>query len=144
MVRIAGFGAALPGAPIKQSDLWEGFFHDHFGGSRGARRIFGNAGVATRYGVANPLVDDVSATTTEHRMRRYARDAPPRGRTAVVHRPHGLLRRPPRPGCGQRLRGQPGPSRGAALPGVADAARTAADPGGAADRRARAVRRRRD
>ena len=84
MVRIAGFGAALPGAPIKQSDLWEGFFHDHFGGSRGARRIFGNAGVATRYGVANPLVDDVSATTTEHRMRRYARDAPPLGRTAVA------------------------------------------------------------
>jgi predicted naringenin-chalcone synthase len=84
MVRIGGFGVARPETPIRQDEVWEGFFADHFGGSPGARRIFGNAGVDTRYGVANPLTEDLSATTTGQRMSRYAADAPPLGHAATA------------------------------------------------------------
>ncbi len=88
MVRIGGFGVALPETPIRQDEVWEGFFAEHFGGSPGARRIFGNAGVDTRYGVANPLTEDLSATTTGQRMGRYAADAPPLGHAATARALH--------------------------------------------------------
>jgi predicted naringenin-chalcone synthase len=80
---IAGYGAAFPGTET-QADLWQGYFQEHFGGSRLAKRIFESSGVRTRHGVANPLVEDVSSWTTEQRMIRYVTEALPLGKDAVA------------------------------------------------------------
>ena len=73
---IAGLGTALPPAAA-QEELWEGFFWRHYeGGRRGlAQRIFANAGVRTRQAAVSPLLEDVSAWSTERRMRRYQVEA---------------------------------------------------------------------
>jgi alkylresorcinol/alkylpyrone synthase len=63
--------------------VWDGFFAEHFAGSRLAKRIFSSAGVVHRHGVANPLVEDVSGWSTEARMRRYVDEAHPLGKDAV-------------------------------------------------------------
>ncbi|MQA27288.1 MAG: type III polyketide synthase [Micromonosporaceae bacterium] len=69
---------------VRQEDLWEGFFADHYGHSRRARLIFMRAGAETRHGVANPLVEDVSGWSTGQRMQRYAAEAPVLGKAAVA------------------------------------------------------------
>ena len=83
--RIIGLGAALPGGPIAQDALWDGFFARHHGGGRLAARIFRDAGVTHRQAVANPLADDdVTLWSTGDRMRRYATESVPLGKGAVA------------------------------------------------------------
>lgn len=80
---ITGFGIRFP-PPMRQRELWDGFFAAHFGGSRRARALFLRAGAETRHGVANPLVEDISGWSTGRRMRRYAAEALPLGKDAVA------------------------------------------------------------
>jgi alkylresorcinol/alkylpyrone synthase len=80
---LAGFGVAQPDGAVRQADVWDSCLASRFGGSAGARRVFLNTGVDTRYAVANPLVEDVSGWSTGERMRRYAVEAPRLGRRAV-------------------------------------------------------------
>src|SRR5690606_13106355 len=56
---LAGFGVAQPATAVRQDELWDGYFARHFANSAGARRVFFNAGVRTRYAVANPLDEDI-------------------------------------------------------------------------------------
>ncbi|GIF09104.1 type III polyketide synthase [Actinoplanes siamensis] len=81
---ISGLGVALPPSAV-QDELWDGFFARHYAGRRRglAKRIFANSGVVTRQAAVSPLVEDVSAWSTERRMRRYQTEAPPLGRAAV-------------------------------------------------------------
>ncbi|HEV2086736.1 MAG TPA: 3-oxoacyl-[acyl-carrier-protein] synthase III C-terminal domain-containing protein, partial [Cryptosporangiaceae bacterium] len=69
---------------LDQQVVWDGFFAEHFAGSRLARRVFASSGVRRRHGVANPLVDDVSAWSTEARMQRYLAEALPLGKDAAA------------------------------------------------------------
>jgi len=80
---ISGIGVALPGAPMDQSTVWDGFFRHHFAGSRAAERIFVASGVRHRHAVADPRTEDVSGWSTAQRMRRYALEAQPLGHRAV-------------------------------------------------------------
>jgi predicted naringenin-chalcone synthase len=80
---IVGSGFAYPDTE-RQAVLWDGFFADHFDGSRLAKRVFSSSGVVTRHGVANPLVEDVSSWSTEARMQRYVTEAMPLGKDAVA------------------------------------------------------------
>jgi predicted naringenin-chalcone synthase len=80
---IVGLGTALPPG-VSQEEIWRGFFARHFAGSPIAERIFYNSGVATRHTVLNPLVEDISGTTTGQRMRRYAAEVVPLGKEAVA------------------------------------------------------------
>jgi predicted naringenin-chalcone synthase len=82
--RITGVGVALP-PPIKQDEVWAGYFARHHTGARGvlAERIFANSGVRTRQAAVSPLIEDVSNWSTERRMRRYQVEAMPLGKEAV-------------------------------------------------------------
>ena len=82
---LAGVGVAHPPA-LTQDELWSGFFARHFGGREKAlaQRIFANAGVVTRHGVVNPLLEDVSGWSTTRRMRRYLAEALPLGKEAAA------------------------------------------------------------
>ena len=82
MPAITGYGVSHPAA-MRQQELWDGFFADHYGHSRRARLIFMRAGTETRHGVANPLLEDVTAWSTGRRMQRYAAEAPLLGKAAV-------------------------------------------------------------
>lgn len=81
---IAGLGVAHP-APVRQEELWSGFFAGHFGGRQRvlAQRVFANAGVVTRHSVVNPLIEDVTGWSTPQRMARYLAEALPLGKDAV-------------------------------------------------------------
>jgi predicted naringenin-chalcone synthase len=82
---IAGLGIALPPSAA-QDELWSGYFAHHYppGGQRAlAERIFANSGVRTRQAAVSPLLEDVSAWSTERRMRRYQVEAAPLGKEAV-------------------------------------------------------------
>ncbi|HEX5598690.1 MAG TPA: type III polyketide synthase [Micromonosporaceae bacterium] len=81
---IAGLGVALPPSS-GQEELWSGFFAHHFAGSTRAlaERIFANSRVARRHAAVNPLLEDVSAWSTERRMTRYLVEALPLGKEAV-------------------------------------------------------------
>jgi predicted naringenin-chalcone synthase len=82
---LASVGVAHPPA-LTQDELWSGFFARHFGGREKAlaKRIFANAGVVTRHGVVNPLLEDVSGWSTTRRMRRYLAEALPLGKEAAA------------------------------------------------------------
>ncbi|NJC73867.1 type III polyketide synthase [Planosporangium thailandense] len=82
---IAGVGVTHPPA-LRQDDLWRDFFAGHYAGPQRAlaRRIFANAGVATRHSVVNPLLEDVSRWSTKARMERYLVEALPLGKEAVT------------------------------------------------------------
>lgn len=80
---IAGFGSALPGGGLEQSDIWEGCFARHFQGDRVAERVFLGAGVRRRHAAIDPLVEDISGWSTADRMRRYVSEALPLGKEAV-------------------------------------------------------------
>ncbi|WP_374203134.1 type III polyketide synthase [Streptomyces sp. ST2-7A] len=80
---ITAFGVAVP-EPVSQHHLWDGFFRDHFAGSRLARRVFDSAGVARRHTVVNPITEPPTHWTTAERMSRYAVEAPALGRRAVA------------------------------------------------------------
>jgi len=79
---VTGAAQAYP-ATCEQTQLWDGFFSQHYAGSRLAKRIFSSAGVHTRHGVVNPLDEDISAWGTGARMERYAAEAMPLGKEAV-------------------------------------------------------------
>jgi predicted naringenin-chalcone synthase len=80
--RITGSGHAVPGG-MDQQQLWEQFFERHYDGNRTARRIWSSSGVATRHGVVDPRVEDVSEWSTGTRMARFAQEALPLGKEAV-------------------------------------------------------------
>ena len=80
---ITGMGTALP-ERVHQRELWDGYFRHHFPNGRVPERIFTGCGVRSRHAVANPLVEDISRSSTEHRMRRYARESPALGKHAVA------------------------------------------------------------
>ncbi len=80
---VAAIGTAVPGEPLVQNRLWEGFFAGRSGADRTAERIFRNAGVLRRHAAVNPLVEDVSGWSTGQRMRRYAAESRPLGKEAV-------------------------------------------------------------
>jgi predicted naringenin-chalcone synthase len=80
--RITGSGHAVPGG-MDQEQLWEQFFERHYGGNRTARRVWSSSGVATRHGVVDPRVEDVSRWSTGTRMARFAHEALPLGKEAV-------------------------------------------------------------
>ena len=77
-------GVTFPG-PMRQDEMWSGFFERHYNGSRRglAKRIFANSGVVSRHGVVNPLMEDASTWSTAKRMRRYLTEALPLGKDAV-------------------------------------------------------------
>ncbi|WP_424186934.1 type III polyketide synthase [Actinokineospora sp. G85] len=81
--RIAGFGSSFPGR-IDQEAVWEKHFAPRLSKPRVAGRLFRAAGVEHRHAVADPLVEDVSAWSTERRMRRYSLEAPALGKEAVA------------------------------------------------------------
>lgn len=80
--RITGSGHAVPGG-MDQEQLWEQFFERHYDGNRTARRVWSSSGVATRHGVVDPRVEDVSRWSTGARMARFAQEALPLGKEAV-------------------------------------------------------------
>ena len=84
MVAIAGLGTGYP-PPLTQDQLWRGYFSNHYSGVQRAlaSRLFSNAGVVTRHGVINPLIEDVSRWSTQRRMQRYLTEALPLGKAAV-------------------------------------------------------------
>lgn len=79
---VIGMGSAWP-VPVRQEDLWDGFFADHFRHQPRAEAIWRNAGVAGRGGVVDPTVEDVSRWGTEARMRRFVPEALRLGAEAV-------------------------------------------------------------
>lgn len=80
---IVGRGWSSP-PPMSQQALWDGFFADHYGNHRLAKRIWDRAGVRTRHGVADPRTDDVSTWGTEQRMRRFVTEGLALGKEAVA------------------------------------------------------------
>jgi predicted naringenin-chalcone synthase len=80
--RITGSGHAVPGG-MDQQQLWAEFFERHYDGNRTARRVWSSSGVATRHGVVDPRVEDVSSWSTGTRMERFAQEALPLGKEAV-------------------------------------------------------------
>ena len=75
----------IPRAAAPAARCGDGFFASHYSGVQRAlaSRLFANAGVVTRHGVINPLIEDVSGWSTERRMRRYLAEALPLGKAAV-------------------------------------------------------------
>ncbi len=80
---VTGMARALPGART-QTELWDGFFKQHYGNRPLARRLFASAGVTTRHAVADPVIEDLSAWSTGARMERYAAEAMPLAKDAVT------------------------------------------------------------
>jgi alkylresorcinol/alkylpyrone synthase len=79
---IAGFGSAFP-PPFDQQEIWTQFFADYYQGHPIAERVWQSSGVATRHGVCDPRVENVSQWTTTQRMQRYLQEAMPLGKDAV-------------------------------------------------------------
>jgi predicted naringenin-chalcone synthase len=79
---LTGIGAALPPSR-RQDELWDGFFGAHFEQRGIAKRIWHNAGVEVRHGVADPFAVDVRDWSTERRMRQFLEDGLPLGVQAV-------------------------------------------------------------
>ena len=75
--------SAFPGAVQRQSDLWEHYFSEHYGGSELAERVFANAGVETRHGAVDPTTEDISGWSTGERMARFVEEAMPLGDDAL-------------------------------------------------------------
>lgn len=80
---IIGRGWAAP-PPVRQQELWDGFFEDHFDGHRLARAAWNRSGVQTRHGAVDPRVEDVSTWGTEQRMQRFVTEAMPLGAAAIT------------------------------------------------------------
>jgi predicted naringenin-chalcone synthase len=83
---IAGIGVAHP-PPVSQTELWQGFFAEHYGGvgKALAKRIFEHSGVTTRHGVVNPMLENPSEWTTAQRMARFLTEAMPMGKEAITN-----------------------------------------------------------
>ncbi len=81
--RIAAMASVVPPVAMDQQELWDGYFADHYAHDERAGRIWKSAGVATRYGVIDPRVEDISTWTTGARMQRFLAEAMPLGKEAV-------------------------------------------------------------
>ena len=79
---VVGAGQALPPA-MRQQDLWDGYFKDHYADARVARRVWQTSAIDTRRGVVDPTREDISAWGTAARMQRFVAEAMPLGREAV-------------------------------------------------------------
>ena len=80
---IAGSGFSAPPSYAQQS-LWDGFFRDHYAGSRLAETVWRRSGVRTRHAVVDPRAEDISQWTTGQRMRRFLPEALPLGKEALT------------------------------------------------------------
>jgi predicted naringenin-chalcone synthase len=83
VVNIVGVAHAVP-AGVAQDALWDGYFGDHYGHDRRARRLWHSVGVARRHGVVDPRTVDVAGWSTAERMRRFLAEAVPLGKEAVA------------------------------------------------------------
>lgn len=90
---ITGAASACPPSRT-QEDLWDGFFAQHFGQSRWARRVFMATGVRRRHSVVDPTQEDVSGWTTGRRMARYVDESVPLATDAVARALAAADRRP--------------------------------------------------
>jgi alkylresorcinol/alkylpyrone synthase len=79
---LTGIGTAVP-ATRRQDELWDGFFGEHFEHRTIASKIWHNAGVDQRHGVADPFDVDVREWSTERRMQQFLADGLPLGVRAV-------------------------------------------------------------
>jgi predicted naringenin-chalcone synthase len=79
---LTGIGTAVP-ATRRQDELWDGFFGEHFEHRTIASKIWHNAGVDQRHGVADPFDVDVREWSTERRMQQFLADGLPLGARAV-------------------------------------------------------------
>ncbi|HEX2025831.1 MAG TPA: type III polyketide synthase [Actinomycetota bacterium] len=79
---IRSIASAVP-TEVRQDELWDGFFAEHFGDSSLAERIWRRSGVETRHGVAIPWKEDVREWGTEARMARFIEEARPLGADAI-------------------------------------------------------------
>jgi alkylresorcinol/alkylpyrone synthase len=79
---LAGIGSAVP-PDVRQDQLWDDFFAEHYRGNSVAERIWRRAGVETRHGVAIPWKEDVRGWGTEERMKRFIEEAMPLGAEAI-------------------------------------------------------------
>lgn len=79
---VVGLGVAMPQSR-GQTELWDGFFREHFEDRSIARRIFTGSGVDRRHGVIDPMVEDVREWGTERRMQRFMTEGLPLGIAAV-------------------------------------------------------------
>ncbi len=80
---IVGSGSAVPGV-MRQDELWDDFFAQHYAGSRLASVLWSRSGVRTRHAVADPRAEDLSGWSTGARMRRYIAEAVPLGKEALA------------------------------------------------------------
>jgi predicted naringenin-chalcone synthase len=80
---ITGAASACPPSRT-QEELWDGFFAQHFGQSRWARRVFMATGVRRRHSVVDPTQEDLSGWTTGRRMERYVDESVPLATDAVA------------------------------------------------------------
>jgi alkylresorcinol/alkylpyrone synthase len=88
-------GAASAWPPSRtQDELWDGFFAQHFGQSRWARRVFMATGVRRRHSVVDLTEEDVSGWTTGRRMERYIDESVPLATDAVARALAAADRRP--------------------------------------------------
>jgi alkylresorcinol/alkylpyrone synthase len=81
--RIAGSGRALP-PPMDQNRLWDDFFRNHYAEDALARKVWKHSAIATRRGVVDPTVEDVSGWGTSARMQRFVQEAMPLGKEAIA------------------------------------------------------------
>lgn len=79
---LTGHGHALP-PPMRQADLWEGYFREHYRDHPVARAVWERSGITTRRGVVDPTREDIATWGTGARMQRFVEEALPLGRDAV-------------------------------------------------------------
>jgi predicted naringenin-chalcone synthase len=79
---LRSLASAVP-TEVRQDDLWDGFFAEHFRDSAAAERIWRRSGVETRHGVVIPWKEDVRDWGTETRMTRFIEEARLLGADAV-------------------------------------------------------------
>jgi alkylresorcinol/alkylpyrone synthase len=96
---LGGIGSSVP-TEVRQDEVWDQFFAEHYSESRVAERIWRRSGVEHRHGVVIPWKENVTGWGTEARMKRFIEEAVPLGadaarscleRTALEPRDVGLL-----------------------------------------------------
>jgi predicted naringenin-chalcone synthase len=68
---------------MRQDDLWDGYFAEHYANNPLAARVWRTAGIERRHGVVDPTVEDLSGLGTGARMERFVAEATPLGARAV-------------------------------------------------------------
>ena len=80
---LTGLGIALP-KTRSQSEIWDGFFAEHYEHRKKSRAVWLRCGVEHRHGVADPMVEDVRHWSTGRRMERFLEEALPLGVEAIT------------------------------------------------------------